>query len=226
MFRQLRTGLFWLRSPDALSGQHLNRALLWLYLKIMAGLYLLFAVVYGGCNYWAAQQVTHYHFYWQWERSLPFVPGMIYVYFSIGLLFWLPLWALDAARMRRLGKAAVLCMLVAGVCFVLWPARTGFVGPELTHDALQGWIFAKLHQFDRPYNTVPSLHIALSTLVLLACAGGSIWRKGLLLAWWVLMVLAVLLVHQHHVLDVLSGAFLGGLAFAWYQRQGNRIRPL
>ncbi len=202
--------------------QHLTGALVWLYLKIMTGLYLLFAVVYGGSNYWAAQQATHYHFYWQWERTLPFVPGMIYVYFSIGLLFWLPLLVLDAPRMRRLGKAAALCMLVAGVCFVLWPATTGFVGPELPHDALQAWIFARLHQLDHPHNTAPSLHIALSTLVLLACADGvdgGAWRKALLLAWWVLIVLAVLLVHQHHVLDVVSGALLGGLAFAGYRHR-------
>ncbi len=196
----------------------LSGALVWLYLKIMSGLYLLFAVVYGGSNDWAARQATHYHFYWQWERTLPFVPGMIYVYFSIGLLFWLPLLVLDAPRMRRLGKAAALCMLVAGACFMLWPATTGFVGPELPHDALLAWIFARLHQLDHPHNTAPSLHIALSTLVLLACADGAAWRKALLLAWWVLIVLAVLLVHQHHVLDVVSGALLGGLAYAWYRR--------
>jgi membrane-associated phospholipid phosphatase len=203
--------------PKASGNQRLSGAVLWLYLKIMSGLYLLFAVVYGGSNYWAAQQATHYHLYWQWERTLPFVPAMIYVYFSIGLLFWLPLWVLDAPHLLRLGKAAALCMLAAGVCFVAWPASTGFVGPELPQDALQAWIFTRLHQFDHPHNTAPSLHIALSTLVLLACASGSLWRKGALLAWWMLIVLAVLLVHQHHVLDVVSGALLGGLGYAWYR---------
>lgn len=193
-----------------------------LYLKLWAGLHLLFAAVYGGANWLAGMRSHPFHYYAQWEQDMPFVPQMIYVYFSIALLFWVPLWLLDEPRLRRLGMAAAGCMLIAGVIFVLAPGTTAFAAaPAMAPgDALQASLFHALHALDRPFNTVPSLHIALSTLLVLVArqAAASAWLRAVLLCWLGAIGMAVLLVHQHHLADLLGGALLGAGCYAWYRR--------
>ncbi len=200
-----------------------GRGQAWHYLKIMAGLYLLFALVYGGANHWAAQQGAHHHFFAEWERTLPWMPGWIYIYFSIGLLFWLPLFVLDARQISRLGQAAAGCIIVAGLCFVLWPGTVGFLEPHSLQslDPLTRWLFATLQQWDKPHNTAPSLHVALSVLVTCATCWPRLQPRPLAWAVWCwlgLILASVVLVHQHHLFDVVSGALLGLAGFAVYRR--------
>jgi membrane-associated phospholipid phosphatase len=86
-------------------------------------------------------------------------------------------------------------------------------------DALHQPLFGLLAVVDTPHNLAPSLHVAFSALILLGCAA----RTSLTLAWsyrfWLLiMALSTVLVHQHHLFDVISG-----LALALIMR---RIFPL
>jgi membrane-associated phospholipid phosphatase len=56
---------------------------------------------------------------------------------------------------------------------------------------------------------VPSLHVVFSSVIALACA--SFARppfRGLLWAWLTLIVLSTVLVHQHHLIDVLAALLL------------------
>ena len=80
-------------------------------------------------------------------------------------------------------------------------------------------LFDLLTQVDTPHNLVPSLHVAFAALILLGCAerGPKFWAWGYG-AWLVLMSASTVLVHQHHLLDVISGL---GLAFIM-----RRIFPL
>lgn len=210
-------------SPDLHRWRWPARSHLWHYLKIMGALYLLFALVYGGANYWAAQQPVHYHYFAEWERALPWLPGFIYVYFSIGLLFCLPLFVLTTRQISQLGRAAASCMGVAGICFVLWPGTVGFVDPHSLQqlDPLTRWLFAALMQWDKPYNTAPSLHVALSVLVACATCWPRLqprWLAWGVWCWLALILVSVVLVHQHHMLDVVTGALLGLAGFVVYRR--------
>jgi membrane-associated phospholipid phosphatase len=57
---------------------------------------------------------------------------------------------------------------------------------------------------DRPHNLVPSLHVIFSCAIALACADfASGALRIALLAWLVVIVASTLLVHQHHLLDLL-----------------------
>jgi len=65
------------------------------------------------------------------------------------------------------------------------------------------------------YNLVPSLHIALSWVTLRV-----VWprlsrrQRVLLLGWFPLLVGSVLVTHQHHVADVISGLAVGWVSLA------------
>lgn len=191
-----------------------------LFLKMYAGLHLLFAAVYGGANWLAARHAQPLRYYAAWEQDMPFVPAMIYVYFSIALLFWVPLFLLDDARLRRLGHASAGCILVAGLFFVLAPGTTGFTVQRAMSGTFEAVLFQALHTVDQPFNTAPSLHVALSTLLVLVARldAAATWMRIVLFAWLGAIMVSVVLVHQHHLFDVLSGALLGAACYAWYRR--------
>lgn len=185
-------------------------ARLGLYLRLVLLLDLLFIVVYGGLNWLTARRADTHALYFEWERRVPFVPGMIVAYFSIVILFILPLFLLDERGMRLLARRIALAILLSGSVYLVLPARLGFERPH----EVPGYapIFRVLHAVDAPHNLVPSLHIGYSALIVAAliAVGLPVWADALLAAWLGLIAVAVVLVHQHHLADV-----AGGFAVAW-----------
>jgi len=183
---------------------------LWLYLRLVFLLDVLFVVVYGGLNWLTARRQDLRALYFDWETRIPFVPGMIYAYFSIIILFVVPLFVLDQRGMRRLARRIALAIVLSGAVFLLLPARLGFTRPA----EVPGYqaVYALLYAVDAPHNLMPSLHIAYSALIIasLRTPGAPGWIRALLLGWLGLIAVAVVHVHQHHLADV-----MGGFAVAW-----------
>jgi membrane-associated phospholipid phosphatase len=66
---------------------------------------------------------------------------------------------------------------------------------------------------DMPHNMVPSLHVVFSALILLALTGATT-SESYRLFWygWLLVICAsTMLVHQHHLIDVIAGLALAFL---------------
>ena len=181
----------------------------WLsYLWLGLLLDLLFVIVYGGSNLIAHSRSEHLALYLAWETAIPLVPAFIYPYFSILLLFLLPPFALGPVALRRLAIRLGLATLGAGMVFLLFPARLGF---EPAHAGLPP-LMALLHQIDLPYNLVPSLHVTYSGLLMFALgAGCPLWPRVFFGIWLAVMCVSVVLLHQHHLLDVISGLALAVL---------------
>ncbi|MCP5155249.1 MAG: hypothetical protein H6983_13855 [Ectothiorhodospiraceae bacterium] len=175
------------------------------------GLDLLFLVVYGGANALAAGRSSHLVLHAPWERDIPLVPWMVLPYLSVGLLAMLPPFALGPRALRRLARRIALATLAAGAVFVLAPATLGFarVIPEGTFAP----VFALIHQLDHPHNLVPSLHVAYTVILTGALLAATEARAGrrVLVGWSIAVYLSTVLVHQHHLLDVLGGLLLGRL---------------
>lgn len=177
------------------------------YLVLGLSLDLLFLVVYGGANLINQGRSDHLQLYLPWEAGLPLVPAFIYVYFSIFLLFVLPPFALGVPSLRRLAGQLGLATLIAGAVFVAVPTTIGFVSPA--HDLELPMPFLLITRFDLPYNLVPSLHVVYGTLTSLALLRPSPgWARVLLSVWLCLMCGSVVLVQQHHLLDVAGGLLL------------------
>jgi len=183
------------------------------YLRVAIPVGMLFCVVYFAINWLTARRALHYRLYFDWELSIPFVPAMIYAYASILVLFLLPPLLLRRHQFPALARAMVSVILVAAATFLLLPAEPGFQRPAQVpgYDA----VFRALYALDQRYNLVPSLHVACSALcvaALLHARPSAAVKLGLLL-WAALLSLSVVLVHQHHLLDVLGGWLLGLAAF-------------
>jgi membrane-associated phospholipid phosphatase len=179
------------------------------YVRLAVPVWALFAVVYFGTNWISSRRTGNYRLFFDWELAIPFVPEMIYVYASLLVLVLLPAVALTERQLSALARALVITLFSAAAIFLLVPTDLGFQRPEYVpgYDA----VYQALYAIELPHNLVPSLHIASTTLLIatiLTNTSSLLGRFGLI-AWSVLICASVLLVHQHHVLDVISGLLLG-----------------
>ena len=188
-----------------------------------AGLSVLFLVVYGWCNWITAQRHDVGTLYFEWERFIPFVPLMIVPYMSIDLFFVAaPFLCRSERELATFSKRIVAAIVVAGICFLLFPLRFAFERPPAS-----GWLGAIFDWFrgmDQPYNLLPSLHIAFRTILAQHYARHT---RGLLRSasnvWFVLVGLSTLLTYQHHVMDVVAGFALGVSCIYFIRESATRL---
>lgn len=178
-------------------------------LRWAAFLTVLFVSVYGLCNWLSAQRTAHYALWFDWEVAIPFVPEAAWVYLSLCISFFLPMFALRAPALNALCRRLAFAVAVSGLGFLLLPGQLAIArAPEA---AEQSAALGLIYLLDLPHNLFPSLHVSWSALLLGALRRASPpWLRRALEAWFLALCASVLLVHQHHVLDV-----LGGLLVAW-----------
>lgn len=183
-----------------------------LFLRLAARCTLLFALVYGlgdlltGLHSWRLPVALPF------ELGLPFVPSLAWAYLSLYLLLaCAPLALRREEQLRSLARAVELAILVAGPCFLLWPAEPAWPAPQV----VAGPHAAAFHfadQLNLRYNLVPSLHVAFAATCALAYARACGAAAGLLFGTWAVVIAAsTVLLHQHHLLDVATGLLL-----AWW----------
>jgi membrane-associated phospholipid phosphatase len=200
-------------SSAAVAGDGFARRLA-AYLRWSAGLTLLFAATYGATNWIAAQWSSRLRLYFDWELAIPFAPWAIYVYVSINALLTLPLFFLDTNGIGRLGRGFAWTTILAAVAHLVLPADLGWSRPAVPPASL----LATLFTLDWPHNLAPSLHVAYSALAGLAVwnAARAAWLRTLAAVWATALAASTMLTHQHHLVDVVTGAALGAFAyFRW-----------
>ena len=172
---------------------------------------IVFFLLYGVANYYSSQTAPHTSFYFEWEKSIPFVSEFIVPYMSSDLMFvaafLLPYTRLE---LRILAARVLFIVVIAAVLFTLFPLQFAFEKPQ--SDSFT-FLFGLL-QADLPYNQAPSLHVAFS-IVLWGSMRKYLSVKLVKLAvaiWFWLIVLSTLFVFQHHFMDLPTGAVLGFLA--------------
>lgn len=170
----------------------------------------IFLLVYGYTNYHASQLppselLSAYH---PLELKVPFVPQWFIVYSSIGLMMMMPLIFVPRHRLGPYITAQISATLLAGLVFYFFPFRCGFerIIPD---EGAWRTALALFYSMDKPHNLVPSLHITYSTIILLFVREHAQGRWYISLHIWALAIYAsVLLTHQHHLIDIASGALL------------------
>lgn len=169
---------------------------------------IVFFTVYPATNWLTGLNSRHFSLFLSDELHIPLLPEFIWLYLSMYVLFFLPPFYLAPAEIKRLAMELIIATLVAGVMFLLLPARLGF-SRTLPADELYRDLFGGLFYLDAPYNLVPSLHVVYSVAIILAVTGAAgKCQRALLFTWLVLIVSSTVLVHQHHLLDVFSGLAL------------------
>lgn len=185
-----------------------------------------FFLLYGWANARAAALPSVPAIVFDWERHIPFMPSFMLPYMSEDLFYALSLFVV-ASRLEldRHACRLLLATVFSVGCFILYPLQFSFERPEVS--GFNGWLLEVLTGFDKPFNQAPSLHISLLILLWVQLekhvAGAFLW---LMRGWFVLIALSVLLVWQHHFIDVLLGAFTGFAILYMVPDQGWRRATL
>jgi membrane-associated phospholipid phosphatase len=171
-----------------------------------------FFLVYPTCNWLTSLRGEYFSLYFPGELNVPFVPELILIYLSMYVLFAMPPFFLQAAELTALGKQLIAGTLLSGLIFMLLPARLGFVR-QVPEGGFFGPLYSNMFAVDMPHNMVPSLHVVFSALILLALAGAttSESRKFFWYGWLFVICTSTMLVHQHHLIDVITGLALAFL---------------
>ena len=168
-----------------------------------------FFAVYPTCNLLTAKRSTTYPLYMNSELTIPLVPEFFWAYISMYILFLLPPFFLVVPQLARLGKQLIASTLVSGVIFLLLPAELGFerISPE---SPLYAGIFSGLFTIDLPHNLVPSLHVIFTSLIIFSLLEVPLTKylKYVLWGWLTLICISTLLIHQHHILDIIIGLLI------------------
>lgn len=184
-----------------------DRQLLLFFIFAVVAVSTEFAVIYGITNRWASDAPNTHQWYTAWEVTVPFWPVFILPYFSIYFMLLLSVFVLDFFEMRVFTKTVAAAIALGGLVFWLFPCSSGFARDNQPAEFTT--LYRLLYSLDRPHNLVPSLHITLSAISALAMSRGR--RRSMqifLAAWFSAIVASVLLVHQHHLLDIITGLSL------------------
>lgn len=181
---------------------------------------ILFFSIYPLCNWVTSHRENLYHFYFESELAIPFIPQFVLIYLSLYLTFLLPPFFLYEKQLVKLGKELVIGTILSGVIFLIFPSVLGFERVVPVGEYKE--YFENIFMLDFPHNMVPSLHIVYSGLILLSVykAVSQKWIKIFVTLWFFLICASTLLVHQHHLTDVFLGSFIV-LLLNYYIKEGK-----
>ncbi len=162
-------------------------------------------LVYNGCNILTSLRPHRYLLAFSWENTIPLVPPMLLAYVSLYPMVALAIIRSQGERRKALCHQMTLGTLIAGVIFLLFPAQLSFA--RLPVAGIWSMGYEILHAVDLPHNLFPSLHVTYATLCSISLLGNlkSTAAKSLVYLWLGIIVLSVVLTHQHHVVDILGG---------------------
>lgn len=161
---------------------------------------------------WLTSLRTHtLGLYWERELTIPFIPPFIWLYLSMYVIFLAPLLLLNSSAMKKITGELVIATLIAAIVFLIIPCHLGFTRLIPT-EPFYAKMFTMIFQLDYPHNLVPSLHVVYSTSIVLAVtASAKKWLIKLAYGWLFLLMCSTLLMHQHHLIDVITGFGLAWL---------------
>lgn len=194
---------------DAASGRPWRLACLWL-----TGLGVFFFLGYGFANWAAGKQPNLPFIVFKWERAIPFLPWTIVPYMSIDLLYVASFFLCTSREsLNAHAKRMLLAQASAVAIFLLFPLQYGPLKDQIERPLAEGvfaFLFRALKMVDQPFNMAPSLHAALTVVLL---AKYSEYLRGIrrvpLLGWFVVVELSTLTTYQHHLFDLVTGVLLG-----------------
>lgn len=188
----------------ALTNERIRTIIIW---GAITGIFS--TVVYFGANEIASKNKHFYQLYFEFERGIPMVPWMIYIYQSFAFLIIITYLSIKSPQKIKAYSISFMSSCgIAAVFFILFPAELGFSRTE----NIEGYefMFNLIHAIDKPHNLAPSLHIAYSGLgaYVLSSEIQSKILKGMIWIWYLLICISIVLVHQHHLFDIFTGAML------------------
>ena len=174
---------------------------------------LVFGICYLLANRLAQQQDVSRHVAVALDAQIPFWPWMLLPYLSSGLWLGAAFFALRSREgLRVFSQRLLLATVLAALVFMLYPLRFSLPRPAVDTPWLAA-LYGMLAWVDRPYNQLPSLHVAYCLLLWVSLRDllAPLWARSLLAGGLLLTAVSTLFTYQHHLLDLLGGVALGSL---------------
>ncbi|HYU30719.1 MAG TPA: hypothetical protein VEW48_01030 [Thermoanaerobaculia bacterium] len=189
------------------------------YLALAALFVVLFVAVYGGTSWLSVHRHTPPAPHFAFEAAIPFVPGMAWIYLTVPLALALTPFVLRTQR-ELVPFFFILTaeLLVAGVCYLVYPVAPAW--PPRVAAGSGAAVFHLADVLNLDDNELPSLHLAFAASVVLVF--GRRWGpagRALLWIWLLAVAASTVMLHEHHVLDVVTGTALGVVAVATVRRR-------
>ncbi len=150
------------------------------------------------------------------DRTLPFLPWTLLIYFSDYFFILLILLSLKKAEeFSRAFASMIIGIAISFRIFLAFP--TVYPRPGLPFDPFWSDVFLYLHFLDQPTNCFPSLHVSMT---LIAAASMPAWPTRIRLTAWIWAIaicFSTLTTKQHYVWDVIGGVAVA-VASVWISR--------
>ncbi|WP_223645080.1 phosphatase PAP2 family protein [Corallococcus sp. EGB] len=169
---------------------------------------LFFLAAYGGASWVTGFYPGGLRVDLPFERHIPFLPGLAAIYVSMDVLLLLSLFIFRTWR-QMLPFALVLCAETAlgALCFLVLPVEVAW--PQRTVTGVWTSVFQAADTMNLERNYLPSLHVAFACTAALAYRERSGPMARAVFTLWALAIAAsTLLIHEHHLVDVVAGALL------------------
>ena len=180
---------------------------------LSAAVFALFALlIYDMCNVISSWREVTRCVAFPGEMEIPRINWFVVPYWSIDIMLALsPLLTRRYDEWRALLRRLFWAFTFSCAVFLVLPCRCGF--PRSIPDDWTAPLFQLLHFTDLPFNQAPSLHVSEAVIVtpVVLARLSSPWLRAAMVLWIILGSLGTVLVHQHHVVDLVSGAVLGFL---------------
>ncbi len=202
------------RNPSACT-----RPGMWVRIGWCAGSVAAFLLLYDTTNWLAARSGTTRCLAFDWEYRLPLIPLFAVPYWSIDILMAMaPFFTTRWDQLRTLLVRLAFILVVSCICFLIWPCVCGHT--RTIPDNWSAPLFALLHFFDLPYNQAPSLHVS-EAIVIAPVYLARVPRRGRPAAvlWLATGCVSILFTHQHHLVDLITGALVGLVALRTPRRK-------
>jgi len=171
---------------------------------------LCFVIIWTISHELSGMQANRYHLHFQWESNIPFQWWAVPIYFSLDIA--IPFFPL----LFRNWKAAISPVatllaqtMIAAPFFIFIPIQTSY------QNNLDGGIWGEVlfNPLGIPnistWNHAPSLHVAYVFTIAWILGKNARRSQMVLLNIWALLVsLSTMLVHEHHLICVITGFLL------------------
>jgi membrane-associated phospholipid phosphatase len=183
------------------------------FFKFAVLIQILWIVVYGGAEWITALHLYRVRLHHDAELAIPFHPAAAFIYWSLLPFLWLSPFVLRSVdELYRFMMALALAILACGVGFILLPSAPAYPSVEVTGPF--AIVFRLADTVNLTHNMCPSLHVALATLAAYAYSLALGLRSTTIVIWlWATAIgISTLLCHQHHLIDLVAGVSVAGIA--------------
>lgn len=155
---------------------------------------------------------------------IPFSSHAVWLYLSFFLIIPICFLYAPCSKVCWMSICFVVIAIIAGGCYFFYP--TYIISPIDTGTSLSSYLLTQLMTIDVPRNCCPSLHVALTVIVIWGCLNKQNRISNFLLVLWgVGICFSVLQLKRHFFIDFIAGGVLALCVGYSVQYVLNRFDP-